>query len=193
MIVDLCRASLIVGYSLLWLGLLVHAALHAYVMTWGDLYAMFRRVRARALRPGRVVLRRFRQRQRQHIGPVCRALFAPKQSPAPNPVARATGGPSDDAPRVTGSSAATGGTEPVVPSPRTVAAPGSALAPTVPGRNVSDLPNPGRSATPPDRGMPGERTWNAPGLSGGVASQTASGAHVVMASPCALDVPNLAE
>jgi hypothetical protein len=117
MIVTLCHASLIAGFSLLWLGLLVHAALHAYVMTWGDLYAMFRRVRARVLRPGRVVLRRFRQRQRQHIGPVCRALFAPKWSPAPNPVARATVEPSDDAPRVTGSSAATGTAGPAVPIP----------------------------------------------------------------------------
>lgn len=120
MIVTLCHASLIAGYSLLWLGLLVHAALHAYVMTWGDLYAMFRRVRARVLRPGRVVLRRFGQRQRQHrLGPVCRALFAPKWSPAPNPVARATVEPSDDAPRVTGSAAATGKPGPVVPTPRT--------------------------------------------------------------------------
>lgn len=192
MIVDLCRVSLIVAYSLLWMGLLAHAALHAYVMTWGDLYAMFRRVRARVLRPVRVVLRRFRQRQRRHVGPVCRAALAPTSSPAPNPVARATAEPCDLAPRVADRRAATGRAEPVVPSPRAAAVPGSALAPACQGRTVPNRHS-GRSATPPGRGTPGERTWNAPGLSGGVASQTAPGAHVVTAGPCAPDVPNLSE
>lgn len=159
MIIELCRVSLIAGYSLLWLGLLVHAAMHAYVMTWGDLYAMFRRVRARVLRPGRVVLRRFRQRQRGHVGPVCRALFTPKQSPAPIPVARATVEPSDDAPRVTGSSAATGTTGPAVPIPPQRGRGAAGSAPT------SALPAGG---APSQRQRAREETESAPPICDGV-------------------------
>lgn len=116
MIVDLCRLSLITGVGLLCLGLLVHATLHAYVMTLGDLYLMFRRVRARAFRHLRTVRAVLRSGWlRRHDGSPCRVALSRKGNPAPNPVTRAATTPSDTAPH--GAAAVTGSPGPVVPIP----------------------------------------------------------------------------
>ena len=68
MAIDPCHVSVITGICLLWAGVLTQVALHAYVMTFGDLYAMFRRARARCGRPFRLVVRQYRGRPRQRRG-----------------------------------------------------------------------------------------------------------------------------
>lgn len=134
MISDLGRVGVVAAIALVGIGFVVHGILQAYVMTLGDLYAMFRRVRARMFR---VIWRRHNGRSRR-----CDQSFRGVLAPAATwHMPRSPAMPCGPVPRGPETAEVTGTPESVVPLPRTAAATGSVLASTA-AADVNRRPTP---------------------------------------------------
>jgi hypothetical protein len=135
MINDLGRLGMIAAIALVCIGFVVHGILQVYVMTLGDLYAMFRRVRARTFR---IIWHRRNGRSRR-----CDQSFRGVLATAATwDIPQSPAMPYGPVPRAPETTEVAGTPESVVPPPRTAAATGSVLESNAAAVNRRPIPTP---------------------------------------------------